>query len=487
MGYVGMGIVADDVIVGLQSKGTRMKFTQYYLDCLSQASYLIGDETTGRAVVVDPRRDIDEYVRDAAADGLTIELVIETHFHADFLSGHLELAAATGAEIGFSAVAETEFPSRKLVDGERISLGDVQLEIRHTPGHTPESISIVVWEHADDDEPYGVLTGDALFIGDVGRPDLLASLGYTRDELADKLYDSLHNQLLTLPDSTRVYPAHGAGSACGKNLSTETWSTIGDQRVNNYALVAPDKETFVALVTEGQPPAPSYFVYDAVLNRKDRPLLDETAPLDALDLDAATRLVDAGAILLDGRTPEEFARGYLVGSVNVGLDGRYAEFAGSVVPSDVDIVLVADPGFEIEARNRLGRIGFDRVVGYLADPLAVMAEHPDRTARASRLTVPEFERRRAEIDGLQLIDIRNPGEIAIGSIAGSVELPVGQLPGRLDELDPDAPTVVYCAGGYRSSVAASVLRRAGFTDVSDLLGGYGAWLEFAGPSLPAPA
>ena len=250
--------------------------------------------------------------------------------------------------------------------------------------------------------------------------------------------------------------------------------------------MAPDKETFVALVTEGQPPAPSYFVYDAVLNRKDRPLLDETSPLDALDLDAATRLVDAGAILLDGRTPEEFARGHLVGSVNVGLDGRYAEFAGSVVPSDVDIVLVADPGFEIEARNRLGRIGFDRVVGYLADPLAVMSEHPDRTARASRLTVPEFERRRAEIDGLQLIDIRNPGEIAIGSIAGSVELPVGQLPGRLDELDPDAPTVVYCAGGYRSSVAASVLRRAGFTDVSDLVGGYGAWLEFAGPSLPAP-
>jgi len=464
-----------------------MKFTQYYLECLSQASYLIGDETTGRAIVVDPRRDIDEYVRDAAADGMTIELVIETHFHADFLSGHLELAAATGAEIGYSSVADTEFASRKLADGERISLGDVQLEIRHTPGHTPESISIVVWEHAADDVPYGVLTGDALFIGDVGRPDLLASLGFTRDELADKLYDSLHGQLLTLPDATRVYPAHGAGSACGKNLSTETWSTIGDQRVNNYALLAPDKETFVALVTEGQPPAPSYFVYDAVLNRKDRPLLDENAPLDALDLGAVTRFVEGGAILLDGRTPEEFAHGHLVGSVNVGLEGRYAEFAGSVVPSDVDIVLVADPGFEIEARNRLGRIGFDRVVGYLAEPFAVMAANPDRTARASRLTVPEFERRRAEVDGLQVVDIRNPGEIAIGAVSGSVELPVGQLPDRLAELDPHAPTVVYCAGGYRSSVAASVLRQAGFTDVSDLLGGYGAWLEFAGPSLPAPA
>lgn len=460
-----------------------MKFTQYYLECLSQASYLIGDETTGRAVVVDPRRDIDEYVRDATADGLTIELVIETHFHADFLSGHLELAAATGAEIGYSSVAETEFVSRKLAHGERISLGEVQLEIRHTPGHTPESISIVVWEHADDIEPYGVLTGDALFIGDVGRPDLLASLGYTRDQLANQLYDSLHGQLLTLPDSTRVYPAHGAGSACGKNLSTETWSTIGDQRVNNYALVAPDRETFVDLVTEGQPPAPSYFVYDAVLNRKERPLLDENAPLAALDLDAVTALVESGAFLLDGRSPEEFAHGHLAGAVNVGLAGRYAEFAGSVVPSDVDIVLVADPGFETEARNRLGRIGFDRVVGHLADPLAVMAAHPERMSRASRLTVAEFERRRHEIDGIQLVDIRNPGEVAIGTIEGAQPVPVGQLPGRLEELDPEVPTVVFCAGGYRSSVAASVLRRAGFVDVSDLLGGYGAWLELAGPSL----
>ncbi len=458
-----------------------MIFTQYYLECLSQASYLIGDERSGRAVVVDPRRDIDEYVRDAEAAGLSVELVIETHFHADFLSGHLELAAATGAEIGYSSVADTEFASRKLADGERISLGDVQLEIRHTPGHTPESISIVVWEHADDPTPYGVLTGDALFIGDVGRPDLLSSFGVTRDELAAMLYDSLHDQLLTLPDSTRVFPAHGAGSACGKNLSTETSSTIGDQRVNNYALVAPDRESFIALVTEGQPPAPSYFVYDAVLNRKDRPLLDESASLEVLDLDTTTRLVDAGAVLLDGRSPEDFARGHLRGSLNVGLAGRYAEFAGSVVSSDVDIVLVVDVGFEIEARNRLARIGFDRVVGHLANPLRVMAEHPERTQRASRLTATEFGRRRTDIADLQVVDIRNPSEVAHGSIVGSIAIPVGQLPSRADELDPAAATVVYCAGGYRSSVGASVLRAAGFTDVSDLIGGYGAWLEFARP------
>ncbi len=459
-----------------------MKFTQYYLDCLSQASYLIGDETTGRAVVVDPRRDIDEYVRDAAEAGLTIELVIETHFHADFLSGHLELAETTGAEIGFSSVAETEFPSRKLVDGERISLGDVVLEVRHTPGHTPESISVVVWEHADDQAPYGVLTGDTLFIGDVGRPDLLASIGFTKEELAASLYDSLHEQLLTLPDSTRVYPAHGAGSACGKNLSTDTWSTIGEQRTTNYALLAESKDTFFDLVTEGQPPAPSYFVYDAILNRKDRELLDETMLPDALTLDEFDRLVEGGAMVIDGRDPDEFGRGHLAGSINVGLNGRYAEFAGSVIPHDVDIVLVVDEGFELEAKNRLARIGFDRVVGFLQHPYVMMLDHPDRVRHASRMTAVEFDARRDEIDGLQLVDIRNPGEVALGVISGATTIPVGQLPGRLDELDPAAPTVVYCAGGYRSSVAASVLRDAGFSDVSDILGGYGAWQEIQ-PSL----
>lgn len=454
-----------------------MKFVQYYLDCLSQASYLIGDETTGRAVVVDPRRDIDEYVDDARDAGLTIELVIETHFHADFLSGHLELAEATGAEIAYSSVAETEFPSRKLGDGERISLGEVQLEVLHTPGHTPESMSIVVWEHADDPEPYGVLTGDTLFIGDVGRPDLLSSIGFTRDELAHQLYDSLHTKLLPLPDATRVYPAHGAGSACGKNLSTETWSTLGDQRLNNYALLAPDRDTFVDLVTEGQPPAPDYFIYDAVLNRKDRPLLDETEAPRSLSLEEFDDEVAAGAMALDGRDPDDFGRGHLAGSINVGLNGRYAEFAGSVVSADTDIVLVVDEGFETEAKNRLARIGFDRVAGFLEHPTTVMASHPERVQRASRLTATEFAARRDEIDGLQLVDIRNPGEFALGSIPGASSIPVGQLPKRVDELDPAAPTIVFCAGGYRSSVGASVLRQAGFDDVSDILGGYGAWSE----------
>lgn len=453
-----------------------MIFTQYYLECLSQASYLIGDETTGRAVVVDPRRDINEYVQDAEAAGLTIELILETHFHADFLSGHLELANATGAIIGLSDVASPEFDVRPFADGEKYSLGDIELEILQTPGHTPESISIVVREQPGK-EPWGVLTGDTLFIGDVGRPDLLASIGYERDELADMLYDSLHNKLMPLPDATRVYPAHGAGSACGKNLSTETSSTMGQQRAENYALLAPDKQTFIGMVTEGQPPVPGYFAYDAILNRKDRELLDENSSIDALSLTRAEALVAGGAMLVDGRGPDEFGNGHLAGSVNVGLDGRYAEFAGSVVPGDVDIVLLVDEGRELEARNRLARIGFDRVVGYLESPHQVMIDNPEKVQQASRLTAGELAGRFESIDDLQLIDIRNPGEFALGAIDGAAAMPVGQMPGRLGEIDPAKSTVVYCAGGYRSSVAASYLRSHGFEDVSDLLGGYGAWVQ----------
>jgi hydroxyacylglutathione hydrolase len=457
-----------------------MKFNQYYLECLSQASYLIGDESTGRAVVVDPQRDIGEYLADAHQAGLTIDLVIETHFHADFVSGHLELAEATGATIAYSNVAETEFTMRGVADGERHLLGPadanpVTLEFRHTPGHTPESLSIVVYEHADDEAPYAVLTGDTLFIGDVGRPDLLSSVGVTREELAGCLYDSLHDKLMTLPDATRVYPAHGAGSACGKNLSTDLWSTMGDQKHSNYALRAADKETFIELVTEGQPPAPGYFSFDATVNRTEHELLDQHEMPTAMSYNEALEAIAGGAMLIDGRTPEEFAQGHLRAAINVGLNGRYAEFAGSVVPTDVDIVLLTEPGHELEGKNRLARIGFDRVVGFLADPYRVMFEHRDDAQVGSRLTADAFRRRAEDVADLQIVDVRNPGEVAAGTIPGALAIPVGQLPNRLDELDTARPTVVYCAGGYRSSVAASLLRHHGFLDVSDIIGGYGAW------------
>jgi hydroxyacylglutathione hydrolase len=455
-----------------------MIFEQHYLDCLSHASYLIGDERTGRAVIVDPRRDVSEYLRAAEEQDLRIDLVIETHFHADFLSGHLELAEATGAEIGVGAAGEAQFPHRKLAHGERIEIGDVVLEVRATPGHTPESISIVVWDLATDTErPYGVLTGDTLFIGDVGRPDLLASVGVTADELGAQLYRSLHEQLLTLPDETRVFPAHGAGSACGKNLSTETVSTIGEQRRTNYALADMGVERFLEVVTEGQPPAPGYFAYDAALNKVAREVFDEAGRVPLFDLAEVVARREAGAVLVDTRDGATFAAGHLLGSVNVALDGRYAEYAGSVVRPDDEIVLVTEPGDETEARTRLARIGFDRVVGALADPYAAMAAHPEQVGRSSRLTAEEFLRRRAELPELRVVDVRNEGEVQVGGgIEGAANIPVGRLQERLAELgdDRDTPVVVYCAGGYRSSLAASLLRANGFADVSDVLGGFGA-------------
>src|SRR5688572_27321508 len=262
-----------------------MHFTQYYLDCLSQASYLIGDETTGQAVIVDPRRDVSEYLDDAHSLGLQIVGVLNTHFHADFISGHLELAEQTGAWIGYGSEARTDFPVRHFADGERLSLGDVTLEIMHTPGHTPESISVLVYEHADDEVAYAVLTGDALFIGDVGRPDLLASIGYTSEQLGSMLYDTIQHKLMGLPDEVRVFPAHGAGSACGKNLSTERQSTIGEQRRDNYACQPMSEDAFLALVTEGQPSAPEYFVFNATLNRQERSALEPDAQVPELTLE----------------------------------------------------------------------------------------------------------------------------------------------------------------------------------------------------------
>ncbi|HSB87861.1 MAG TPA: MBL fold metallo-hydrolase, partial [Ilumatobacteraceae bacterium] len=365
-----------------------MFFRQYYLDCLSQASYLIGDTTTGRAVVVDPRRDVAEYLADAEAHGLSIVRVLETHFHADFLSGHLELAARTGATIGFgrAAAGRAEFPIETYGDGDRIRLGEVELEIRETPGHTPESISIVVYPNGGDAGPYGVLTGDTLFIGDVGRPDLLAAVGVTAEDLARQLFHSLHDKLLTLPDNTKVFPAHGAGSACGKNLSTETVSTIGEQRRTNYALAPMSEDAFVEAVTQGQSAAPLYFSFAANRNRVLRDLLTEDADVPSLTISEVLAHQHEGAVVIDAREDMVFAAGHLRGSVNVGLGGRFAEYAGEVMPPQTPIVLVTPPGHEAEAKIRLARIGFDRVLGALEHPVDTFVAHPELVEPLSRLS-----------------------------------------------------------------------------------------------------
>jgi len=459
-----------------------MFFRQYDLACLSLYSYLIGDTTTGRAVVVDPQRDVSEYLADAEANDLQIERVIETHFHADFLSGHLELADATGATISYGSVAETDFAIDPLDHGQRLSLGEVTMEIRHTPGHTPESISIVV-HPTEGSEPWAVLTGDALFIGDVGRPDLLTSVGRTADSLARDLYRSLHEQLLVLPDETLVYPAHGAGSACGKHLSTAASSTIGEQRATNYALAPMTVDAFVEAVTEGQGVAPLYFAFAADANRRDRELLDDHEQPATLSVGEAMELGRGDAVLLDTRTPESFASGHLRGSVNVGLDGRFAEYAGDVVRPGQQLVLVGDAGRGIEAKIRLARIGFDDVAGEVSDVEGVLADNPELAESARRIPASDLVGWLAEDPDLQIVDVRNPGETNVdGMVPGAVNVPLPQLLDHLEDLDPAKPTVVYCAGGYRSSVAASALRSHGFEHVADVIGGYGAWLGATKPS-----
>jgi glyoxylase-like metal-dependent hydrolase (beta-lactamase superfamily II)/rhodanese-related sulfurtransferase len=461
-----------------------MFFRQYYLGCLSHASYLIGDTTTGRAVVVDPQRDIAEYLADARANSLTIVAVLETHFHADFLSGHLEMAAHTGATIGYgqAALGRSEFPIVTYSSGDVIALGDVELQVRETPGHTPESISIVVFPDGIDHEPYGVLTGDTLFIGDVGRPDLLASVGVTAEELGRRLYHSLHEQLLTLPDDTKVFPAHGAGSACGKNLSTETVSTIGEQRLTNYALAPMSEDEFVEAVTQGQSVAPLYFSFAANRNRELRDLLADDVSVVPLTVEAVIAYQREGAVILDARDDMAFAAGHLRDSVNVGLGGRFAEYAGEVMRPDTPIVLVAPPGHEAEAKVRLARIGFDRVLGALDEPFDAFVAHPELIEPLSRLSTTALADRIASVPDLVLVDVRNAGEVALGTIGGARVISLPGLLDRLDELDRDAPTVVFCAGGYRSAIASSLLRARGFSDVSDLIGGYSAWQAAAHPN-----
>ena len=463
-----------------------MIFRQHTLACLSLFSYLIGDETTGRAVVVDPQRDVTDYLDEARRLGLTIERVIETHFHADFLSGHLELQKATGAVISYGSEATADFPFEPLAHGQRLSLGEVELEIRHTPGHTPESISVVVREHAGDAEPWGVLTGDALFVGDVGRPDLLTSVGWSADDLARRLHASLHEQLLTLPDATRVFPAHGAGSACGKAMSDAVSSTIGEQRRTNYALRPMTEDDFVAAVTGGQSVAPLYFGFTADSNRRLHDLLDEAGPPDRLGADELRRWQGDGAVVLDARAPEEFASGHVRGSVNVGIDGRFAEYAGDVVRPGQPIVLVVDEPRATEAKVRLARIGFDRVVGAVVDVERLLADEPGLAEPARRLTATEVSTWLADDPRLQVVDVRNPAEVAEGTVPGAALVPLARLLDRHGELDPAAPTVVYCAGGYRSSIGASLLRSLGFEHVADLQGGFGAW-SAAGLPVSTPA
>jgi hydroxyacylglutathione hydrolase len=476
-----------------------MKIHQYYLACLSHASYMITDEKTKTAAVVDPQRDIDQYLADAKAGGYTIKHVFLTHFHADFIAGHIELRDRAGATIHLGSRAQAEFECVPMKDGDRIEFGDVRLEILETPGHTPEGISILVYDLAKSPaEPLAVLTGDTLFIGDVGRPDLLASIGVTADELADMLYDSITNKLVKLPDATLVYPAHGAGSMCGKSLSKETVSTIGEQKKFNYALRPMSREAFKTIVTADQPEAPEYFVHDAILNRKERASLEESMKktLKPLALDAVLALEQAGGQLLDVRDGIDFEGGHLRGALNIALSGKYATWAGSMLSHDRPIVVIAEEGGEEEAVMRLGRIGFDNVAGFLSGGMNALANRDDLVERTERITAPALSEwlggtRKEFGPAPTIVDVRSEAERAAGHIKGSLNIPLSHLEERAGEIPSGSPVAVHCEGGYRSAIAASLLQKLGRGDVHDIVGGYKAWLaaqlpvEVAGQSARA--
>ena len=455
-----------------------MIFKQFYLPCLAHASYLIADETTGTAAVVDPQRDTDQYIAFAAEHHLKIKHVFLTHLHADFVAGHLELRDREDAFIYLGAKAKAMYAFTPLADGSLVEFGRVQLQALETPGHTPESISIVVYDlNVSERQPYAVLTGDTLFIGDVGRPDLRVALGWSANDLGGMLFDSLHAKLLALPDESLVYPAHGAGSLCGKAISKETVSTLGEQRRSNYALQPMSKEAFIQVVTADQPDAPAYFNYDAVLNSQERPTLEEALArgMNPLTLETLLRMQGSGAQVLDTRDSTEFAAAHLAGSINVGLGGQYATWVGTVLDPEHAIVIIADPGREHEAAVRLGRIGFDHVAGYLKDGMLSLESRPELTVQTERVSAPFAAELLASAQPPLAVDVRAPREREAKFIAGSLNVPLNHLAENIGILPKDRALLLYCAGGYRSSIAASLLQKNGFDRVSEIAGGLAGW------------
>lgn len=448
-----------------------MPLKQFYLSCLAHASYLVWDEASKTAAVVDPQRDVDQYLAEAEGLGCRITHVVLTHFHADFVAGHLELRQRSGAEVCLGAQAKADYPFRALKDGDSISLGASRLSVLETPGHTPEAVCLLHFE-AGASQPAAVLTGDTLFIGDVGRPDLMASQGVSAEQLAGLLYASLTQKLLKLPDETLVYPAHGAGSLCGKNLSTDLVCSMGVQRRHNYALQPMSREDFTRLVTADQPETPSYFAHDAEMNRSRRVTLEDSlALLKPLPLEDA---LAAGALVLDVRDPADFEGAHLKGSINVGLGGKFATWAGTVLERGRPLILVAEPGREKEAALRLGRIGIDTVIGYVEGGMLSARNRPLAVARVERLSALTLSEQLASSQPPNVLDVRTEAERQAGHIPGSIHIPLNKLMARLDEV-PSGPLVISCASGYRSSIAVSLLERAGRQGVSDLVGGFSAW------------
>ncbi|MBK5256979.1 MAG: MBL fold metallo-hydrolase [Vicinamibacteria bacterium] len=462
------------------------EFRQFYLGCLAQASYLLGSE--GEAAVVDPRRDIDIYIDEAKASGLSIRYVIETHLHADFVSGHRELAERTGAIVLISHRAAATFAHQAVKDGDIVRVGALSLAFLETPGHTPESISVLVTDTKVSSQPQMVLTGDTLFIGDVGRPDLLGSKGLTAEHMAGVLYDSLQAKLLPLPDDVLVYPAHGAGSLCGKNLSKDTYSTMGRQRETNVALQPMSRDEFVRFLTEDAPETPQYFPMDVEINRRGAPNLDAlTAPPSVTAVELKS-LRDEGAIVLDVRSSDDYAIGSVPQSMNIGLSGQFASWAGTLLDANRDLLIVApDEAGAAEAKVRLARVGLERVVGWLAGGIAEWRQAGFETVATAQVTVKELQDRLADTQAgeqasFQVLDVRRKGEWTSGHIKGAVHAPLHLLEEQSAYFDPALKTYVICGGGYRSMMGVEVLRELGIRDVVDVKGGMSEWNAQALPT-----
>ena len=446
-----------------------MIFEQFYLGCLAHASYLVG--SNGVAAVVDPQRDVGMYLDAASRLGLRIAHVIETHLHADFVSGHHELAARTGATIYLGAGSGATFPHRAVSDGDTVELGQCLIEFLQTPGHTLESITVVVKDREQGPNPVAVLTGDTLFIGDVGRPDLCDTK--TPAELAGLLYDSLHRKLLALPDDVLVYPAHGAGSLCGRNISADRNSTIGRERRTNYALQPMDREKFVEMMTQDLPARPEYFQRDVDVNRHGAPAIDRLPPLAALRPEEVRSRQQRGVTVLDTRASAAYSAGHVRGSLQIGLGGQFAAWAGTLIGLDRELILVTeDPAATEEARLRLARVGIERVQGVLQDGVASWFDADLELAITPHIGVRDLHDRRTEF---AVLDVRTPREFDAGHIPGAVLHPLDKLSGSLPSLDRATPIAVHCKSGYRSTIACSLMEAAGFTQIHNLAGGYDAW------------
>jgi hydroxyacylglutathione hydrolase len=453
-----------------------MYFQPYYLGCLAHASYLIGG-SNGEAAVIDPRRDVEEYIEDAKNAGLTIKYVIETHLHADFVSGHVELAKRTGATILLGANSGASFAHRAIEDGDTVMLGDLKLSFYATPGHTPEGITILAEASG---EPDRLFTGDTLFLGDVGRPDLVGAKGFTAEQMAGTLYESLREKILPLPDATEIWPAHGAGSACGKNLSNERVSTLGKQRLQNIPLqfaLRGEREAFINYTTEGLGAPPAYFFHDAAKNKEGgapvETIIEQARPLPPTEVEEAS---EEGMLVLDTRATGAFKSGHIPGAIEVQLDGNFAPYVGTVVPPNAPVIVVAEPGREREAMTRLIRVGYENIVGWLEGGMDAWTAAGGEIVAVNVLEPADLKARLADGTAPQVLDVRTPGEWEAGHIEGAIPIPLAELNTRMREL-PQEPLAVICGSGYRSAIAVSLLLRSGRRDVMDIPGGWKAYTQ----------